>query len=360
MMTVKKISFTIALLWSPLVVLTSGCQAQQQIQVTPNPVTLVQDSIAEKMLLIQRSDGGWPQPGGNAINYNKPLSETEKNKFLSEKNKPDATIDDQATTREIKYLAEAYSKTKNPTYLKAAENGVRYLLQAQNKAGGWPQFYPDSSGYHKHITYNDHAMINVLWVMKYVATGQQHFEPLQKILGTDAQKAVEKGIDCILKTQFYQGTTLTVWCAQHDSKTLQPAKARAFELPSLSGNESVGILRFLMAIEQPSDAAKKAIHAGVAWLDAVRIKGIKLQDIADSNQPKGKDRVVVPDSSSVLWARFYDLKTNQAFFVGRDSQPKATLAEIENERRTGYAYYGTWPAKLIEKEYPEWVKKWRK
>ncbi|HOY20911.1 MAG TPA: pectate lyase, partial [Haliscomenobacter sp.] len=97
MMTVKKISFTIALLWSPLVVLTSGCQAQQQIQVTPNPVTLVQDSIAEKMLLIQRSDGGWPQPGGNAINYNKPLSETEKNKFLSEKNKPDATIDDQAT-----------------------------------------------------------------------------------------------------------------------------------------------------------------------------------------------------------------------------------------------------------------------
>ena len=147
---------------------------------------------------------------------------------------------------------------------------------------------------------------------------------------------------------------MTVWCAQHDSKTLQPAKARAFELPSLSGNESVGILRFLMAIEQPSDAVKKAIHAGVAWLDAVRIKGIKLQDIADPNQPQGKDRVVVADPNSVLWARFYDLKTNQPFFVGRDSQPKATLAEIENERRTGYAYYGTWPAKLIDKEYSAW------
>ena len=353
-MGIKKISILIALLWSPFVVLTSGCHVQQQLHSASSPVILAQDSIAEKMLLIQRSNGGWPQPGGNPINYKKALSESEKTKFLSEKNKLDATIDDQATTREIKYLMEAYDKTKNPAYLKAAENGVRYLLQAQNKAGGWPQFYPDSSGYHKHITYNDQAMINVLWVMKYTATGQQHFGPLKETLGLDAQKAVDKGIECILNTQFYQGNTLTVWCAQHDSKTLQPAKARAFELPSLSGNESVGILRFLMAVEQPSDAVKKAIHAGVAWLEKVNIKGFKVQDIADPNQPKGKDRVVVVDPNSVLWARFYDLKTNQPFFVGRDSQPKATLAEIENERRTGYAYYGTWPAKLIEVDYPKW------
>lgn len=161
-MTIKKISILIVLLWSPFLVLTSGCQVQQQSQSTPGLPSSAQDSIAEKMLLIQRSNGGWPQPGGNAINYKKALSESEKNKYLSEKNKLDATIDDQATTREIKYLMEAYDKTKNPAYLKAAENGVRYLLQAQNKAGGWPQFYPDSSGYHKHITYNDQAMINVL------------------------------------------------------------------------------------------------------------------------------------------------------------------------------------------------------
>lgn len=356
-MFIKKISVLFALLWLPFVVVTSGCQVQNQLQPVPNPIAVVQDSIAEKMLLYQRNNGGWPQPGGDAINYKKPLSESLKTKLLSEKNKFDTTIDDQATTLEIKYLMEAYSKTQNPLYLKAAENGVRYLLQAQNKAGGWPQFYPDSSGYHKHITFNDHAMIDVLWVMKYTATGKNHFEPLQKMLGSEAQKAIDKGIECILKTQFTQGNTLTVWCAQHDSKTLQPAKARAFELPSLSGNESVGILRFLMTIENPSDTVKKAIHAGITWLESVKIKGIKLQDIADPNQPKGRDRIVVSDPNSVLWARFYDLTTNQPFFVGRDSQPKATLAEIENERRTGYAYYGTWPAKLIEVEYPKWKMK---
>lgn len=356
-MFIKKISLLFALLWLPFVVLTSGCQVQQPLQSAPNPVAVVQDSLAEKMLLYQRSNGGWPQPGGDAINYKKPLNENLKTKLLSEKNKFDTTIDDQATTLEIKYLMEAYSKTQNPAYLKAAENGVRYLLQAQNKAGGWPQFYPDSSGYHKHITFNDHAMIDVLWVMKYTATGKNHFEPLQKMLGSEAQKAIDKGIECILKTQFYQGSTLTVWCAQHDSKTLQPAKARAFELPSLSGNESVGILRFLMAVENPSDAVKKAVHAGVAWLESVKIKGFKVQDIADASQPKGKDRVIVADPNSVIWARFYDLNTNQPFFAGRESQPKATLAEIENERRTGYAYYGSWPAKLIEVDYPKWKMK---
>jgi hypothetical protein len=30
------------------------------------------------------------------------------------------------------------------------------------------------------------------------------------------------------------------------------------------------------------------------------------------------------------------------------------LSEIERERRAGYAYYGTWPANLIETDYPRW------
>jgi hypothetical protein len=44
--------------------------------------------------------------------------------------------------------------------------------------------------------------------------------------------------------------------------------------------------------------------------------------------------------------------------VGRDGVKKATLAEIENERRAGYAYAGTWAAKLLAKEYPKWQQKW--
>lgn len=56
--------------------------------------------------------------------------------------------------------------------------------------------------------------------------------------------------------------------------------------------------------------------------------------------------------------RFYDLQTNEPIFVGRDSQPKKTIAEVENERRIGYAYYVTNPLKLISEEYPKWAAKW--
>ncbi|MEZ4904078.1 MAG: hypothetical protein R2822_21190 [Spirosomataceae bacterium] len=37
---------------------------------TPTNQEVVKDSIAERMLLYQRNNGGWPQPGGNPINYN--------------------------------------------------------------------------------------------------------------------------------------------------------------------------------------------------------------------------------------------------------------------------------------------------
>lgn len=319
---------------------------------------VVKDSVAERMLLYQRNNGGWPQPGGDAINYTTILSESLKATLLTEKNKLDATIDDQATTREINTLVSTYKKTNNPAYLKAAENGINYLLTAQNTAGGWGQFYPDSSSYHKHITYNDNAMMDVMWIMKSVSEGTKDFETVDKALISRSKAAMAKGIDCILKTQFVQNGKLTAWCAQHDRKTLLPAKARAFELASLSGNESVGIIRFLMTIENPSAEIKKSINAAVAWLEASKIVGIKTQDIVDASQPKGKDRIVVSDPNSTVWARFYNLETNIPFFTGRDSVPRATLAEIENERRVGYAYYGTWPAKLLATEYPDWLKKW--
>ncbi len=338
----------------------SGCKANFSKSSHFRQAVVDKDSIAERMLLYQRHNGGWPQPGGDAINYGKELSAALKATLLAEKDKLDATIDDKSTTREIKTLVSSYKKTQNPDYLKAAERGIRYLLTAQNAAGGWGQFYPDSSGYRKHITYNDNAMMDVMWVLKYTADGTHDFEVVDKGLIAQSRSAITKGIDCILKTQYVQNGKLTVWCAQHDRKTLQPAKARAFELASLSANESVGIVQFLMSIDYPSPAIKKSIQAAIAWFEGAKIVGIKTQDIVDATQPKGRDRIVVEAPNATVWARFYDLVTNKPFFTGRDSVPRASLAEIENERRVGYAYYGTWPAGLLSTDYPNWLKKWEK
>lgn len=317
------------------------------------------DQVAERMLLYQRNDGGWPQPGGNAIDYTHELTLQQKSQLVQDKDKRDATIDDRATTREINYLVGAFQQTQNLTYLRAAEHGIRYLLNAQQANGGWAQFYPDSSGYRKHITYNDNAMIDVLWVMKSTAEGTDGFGAVDKSLIPQAQQAIARGVDCILKTQYVHNGIRTAWCGQHDRNSLLPTNARKFELASLSGAESVGILRFLMSLESPSPAVKEAVRAGVVWLDSVRLVGIATKFISDPTQPRGKDRVVVADSSSTLWARFYELGTNRPFFSGRDGIKKYSLAEIDPERRTGYAWYGTWPATLLAKEFPVWAKKWK-
>ena len=71
------------------------------------------------------------------------------------------------------------------------------------------------------------------------------------------------------------------------------------------------------------------------------------------------DRVVVSDpSAGPLWARFYEIGTNRPMFVGRDGIVHDHLADIERERRLGYAWLGDWPRKLLDEDYPEWRKKW--
>jgi PelA/Pel-15E family pectate lyase len=93
------------------------------------------------------------------------------------------------------------------------------------------------------------------------------------------------------------------------------------------------------------------------WFARARINGYKYTDVKDAALPKGYDRVLVPDAAAAVWARFYDMETGKPFFSGRDGVKKWNVADIEYERRTGYAWYGTWPKELLEQEYPEWKKK---
>jgi PelA/Pel-15E family pectate lyase len=170
-------------------------------------------------------------------------------------------------------------------------------------------------------------------------------------------KAVSKGIECILKTQIKVNDKLTAWCQQYDESTLLPTKARAYELPSISGSESVNIVEFLIKQPNPSEEIKNAINAAVEWLQLVKITGYKIVDSPAPGTPKGKDKLLVADSSSIMWARYYEIETNKPFFCDRDGIKKYSIQEIGYERRNGYAWYGTWAKNLLEKEYPDWLKR---
>lgn len=109
-----------------------------------------------------------------------------------------------------------------------------------------------------------------------------------------------------------------------------------------------------MGIENPSEEAKASVRSAVEWFEENKIEGWDVKIINAPTLPKGKDRIIIEDKNSTIWARFYKLETNHPIFAGRDGNIHYSLTEVENERRVGYAFYGKWPEELIEKEFPEW------
>lgn len=320
------------------------------------PLSALADKVADNMLLLQTASGGWSKHyKGVAIDYTRTFSAAE----IAELQKPgrvdDATIDNKATTYEIGYLSTIYRTEKNAKYVAAAKRGVDYLLKAQYANGGWPQYYPDRSSYRHQITYNDDAMVRVLNLLQDISEGKNDTGALLRAShGARARQAVSKGLECVLATQVKIGGTLTIWGAQYDEVTLKPAKARAYELASLSSGESVGIVRFLMRQSSPSSQIKTAVQAAARWFDTRRMRDLATKKIEDPTQETGKDVILVAQPGASLWARFYDLKNQRPLYANRDGKALTDYMQVPNERRVGYAWHGTWPDKLLKDEIPKW------
>jgi PelA/Pel-15E family pectate lyase len=317
-----------------------------------NSFAQVKDTLAEKILVYQLPIGGWGKQlmGGTTVNYKLPIDNNLLKKIRSTGDEH-ATIDNNATSREINILIKAYKTTKNTAYLSAAERGIQYLLMMQYDNGGFPQYYPNKAIYRKQITYNDNAMINALTVFYNIAEGKNDFDVVNPELKQKSKIALKKGIDCILKNQVSQNGIPTIWADQYDEITLKPAKARAFEPISLASGESIGIIRFLM-LQNPTPEIQKSIRSAVKWLNENKIEGYSYK-IKEQN---GKRiRVLEKQENSVVWSRFYDIETNKPIFGDRDGSVKYDYQEISEERRNGYSWYIDFANQVIDKEFPQWL-----
>lgn len=333
-----------------LAVGAAAAHAQRAAQYLNRPAawwrTAEAAAVAENILSYQSPLGGWP----------KNTSTTAK-KYTGQPESLKPTFDNGATTDELRFLARLVTATAEARYRQAFERGFDYILKAQYPNGGWPQFYPPGPQYHRHITFNDHAMARLMEFLRESWTAP-HCRFLDEARRQAARAAFARGIECILKCQVRVNGELTAWCAQHDELDFQPRPARTFEPVSLSGCESVGLVRLLMSLDHPTPEVVRAVEAAVAWLEKVQVRGIKVVDIQDPQQPGGKDRVVRRDPAAPpLWARFYEIGSNRPIFCDRDGVVKYALADIGHERRNGYAWYGTWPQKLLQVEYPAWKKR---
>ena len=176
--------------------------------------------VAENVLLYQKDIGGWTKNK----NFHHIISDSTKEKIIQGKSKIGATFDNGATIRELRFLAKVHSFFKKNRYKQAFEKGLDYIFVSQYENGGWPQFFPvrGKGSYSAHITYNDNAMVNTMEFLNEIISENKEFASLQisKDIKVKAQKAFDKGVQCILKTQIFVDNKPTVWCAQHDEKHL--------------------------------------------------------------------------------------------------------------------------------------------
>lgn len=317
-------------------------------------------NIADNILLFQKDNGGWPK------NYDffAILNASQRESVKQGKSLTNTTFDNGNTYTQIAALAIAYKATGIEKYKVGCLKGLDFVVKAQYANGGWPQYYPlEKNNYSSHITYNDGAMIGIMVLLKDILDAKPAYTFIDSKFKTKLEKAYNKGLDCILKTQIVDNGKPTVWCQQHDEVTLQPAWARKFEPAAICSKESADLVEFLMTINHPDQKIIDAIQYAVTWFEESKIYNTRVDKVPASRMQtpyrlSQSDRVVVIDSAAPpIWTRYYELKTRRPLFCNRDSKVVYSLAEVERERRDGYAWYSYEPQKLLNK-YPAWQQKW--
>ncbi|RYY27563.1 MAG: pectate lyase [Sphingomonadales bacterium] len=257
-----------------------------------------------------------------------------------------------ATVNEMRFLARAHSAKADPRYVAAIDRGLSFILGAQYPTGGFPHSWPVfSTPYDHQATYNDDEIVDLMELLRDV-TARPEFRVLAPARRKAAAAAFDRAVDFILKTQIVANGVPTAWAQQYDEKTLEPRGARVFEPVAISGGESANVLLLLMTLDKPSAVVVRAVKAGAEWYRKVQITGIRVEMVEG-------DRVVRADPAAApVWARYYEIGTNRPIFVGRDGVIRSTLAEIDRERRGGYAWYGNWGSAVLAR-YAEWGKQHR-
>jgi PelA/Pel-15E family pectate lyase len=312
--------------------------------------------IAANLLLFQRANGGWPKDYDMLAILN-----DEQRKLIRDSRANDDTSYDNHTTHpQTEYLARAFVATGEVAFQDAAARGLEFMLVSQYTNGGIPQWFPKAGTIAKRITFNDGVMMGVLNVLKDAADGAPHFAWLAPALRARCADAVARGTDCLLKMQVKGQAGPTGWGQQHDERTLETVGARTFELPCVSPADTTEVVRFFMRHPQPSPAMMRAADAAVAWLDRVKLTGIRVERVPAPpveffRHKADFDVVVVKDAQAPpLWARMYEPGTNRPIFASRDGVKVYSLAEVDRERRTGSGWYGNWPARLLARDYAVW------
>ncbi|MBI5395978.1 MAG: hypothetical protein HZA91_11840 [Verrucomicrobia bacterium] len=297
-------------------------------------------AAADALARGQLESGGWDY----LIDFDPEKSQrfylrSDKGRLLPEqiaKRRNMNTFDDDNTQSAMRFLLAVVDASKGATgdardtrIREALDYSLKKMMEAQYPNGAWPQRwngqphdpakcpvqqarYPEGyprehpkQSYYAHYTLNDNTQRDCIATMldAFHRTGKAEY-----------LAAAKKGGEFLILAQMPEPQP--AWAQQYNMQ-MEPAWARAFEPPAVTGNESVGAMQILMDlyIETGDEKFLKPLPAAVAWF---------------------KRSAIAPDK----WARYYELKTNKQLFGDRNGKIYYRLEDISEERQKHYSWSG--------------------
>ncbi len=248
-------------------------------------------------------------------------------------------LDDNVTQSAIRFLMRVDRELnfEDKRIHEAALYALEHLIKAQYPIGAWPQRYrefpdpakfpvkrasfPDTwsqkwpgSNYQTHYTFNDNSIIDMIDAM--LEAGRIYRDP--RYLAS-----AEKGGEFILLAQMPDPQP--AWAQQYDAN-MQPAWARIFEPPSVTGGESQGILRMLMVLYGETGKRKylEPIPRALSYFRNSVLKPEQIPGRAGGRAPQpaigGGDLGNWRREGPIMLARFYELKTNRPLYITKGTR----------------------------------------
>jgi len=290
---------------------------------------------AHALIASQLRSGGWDSRFELGANERKRYAYRAEPK--SSKRRNYTTLDDNKSQSCLMFLMRLDEE------LQFQDKGIRdtldyafeHFLAAQYPNGAWPQQfsappdpglypvqkarYPDTwsrtyvkKDYRGHYTFNDNSISDMLDVLL-----EAH-----RIYGDGKfLAAAKKTGDFMLLAQMPEPQP--GWAQQYNAN-MEPAWARKFEPPAISGGESQGVMRTLMRLYRKTGDARylEPIPRALAYYKR-------------SRRPDGK------------LARFYELKTNKPLYFTKDYQ----LTYSDADMPTHYGFIVGSKLESLEREY---------
>lgn len=232
---------------------------------------------ADRLLTWQTDAGGWdknlherPDPKDDKkVMIDRAWDAQESRSLLRDSSGNEAgTLENGATVNEMILLAKVYRETGDRRYKEALLRAIDYLLDMQYPNGGWPLAYPLLGTAADAIAYDGHAMIRAMRVLTMVDQAEYPFDYalVDEAKQARIKEALNKGLDFIMHSQLQSDGQLTGWAKRYDPDTMQPIPSSDGLEASVSLEETLEVVKYLMSAQLPSAEVIAAIDGAVQYI----------------------------------------------------------------------------------------------